>query len=328
MLEQEALYVTAVRVWQVCGPVVLALGTVGNVLSVVVLQTLPGDAVLASVTVYMTALALSDTLLLYSGLLRRSLQYGLHLDIRLLHDVLCKLDIFLVYLSAMTSSWFLVAMTMQRAVSGMCPHRHAVLGTRRKAQLTVMLIVIVLAVINAHFLVAPSLHTDPVTSLLTCGINGSERSLQYYITFVFPWIDMTLTSALPSVLLLVTNTGLAFTLVQSSRRLNDHAANTPGSNSATRRTKAASALTLKLICVSVTFLCLTLPVLTVILINIYDTGDDNDVSAQARWELITAVCHLLWYTNSAINFYLYCLMGRRFRAQCSHLVTLQWLRKR
>ena len=85
-------------------------------------------------SLFFAAMAVSDLALLYTGLLQQWLYCAVTLDLRELHDVICKIHVFLVYLSAMTSAWFLVAMTMQRVVSVMLPHRVGLLSTRRKAQ--------------------------------------------------------------------------------------------------------------------------------------------------------------------------------------------------
>ncbi len=40
---------------------------------------------------------------------------------------------------------------------------------------------------------------------------------------------------------------------------------------------------------------------------------------QAIYHLGHHVCHKLWYTNNAVNFYLYCLTGKKFRRDLLHL---------
>ena len=132
--ESLAPYQVAVTLWQVSPPVILLLGTFGNCMTLVILRTMPRGGSSGSMSLFFAALAVSDLALLYTGLLRQWLYRTFMLDVRELHDVICKIHVFVVYLSRMTSAWFLVAMTMQRVVSVMLPHRVGLLSTRRKAQ--------------------------------------------------------------------------------------------------------------------------------------------------------------------------------------------------
>ncbi|KAL8609602.1 hypothetical protein ACOMHN_023738 [Nucella lapillus] len=341
-LVSQPLYQTTVTVWKVLSPPILILGTAGNLLSLCVLSTLPPpttstSTLTPSFALLMRALAVSNTVLLCSGLLRRLMQFWGR-DVRLTHDVACRLDVFLVYLSAMTSAWLLVTMTLQRAVAGVCPlGRWKGLTTQRRAQLTLVVIVATLGVLKLSLLLSLSLHPDPQrhNHTLVCDLSTTAPpALRHFVRSMFPWVDMTLTSILPSVLLLFSNMGLAFTLVRVSRRLEQHAthAQTVPSTSGSivtavsaanaRRANSASALTFRLICLSVTFLCLTSPVVILILVELYHRPlAQKDLRVEARWSLVTAVCHLLWYANSAINFYLYFMISRHFRARCRRLLT-------
>ena len=104
-------------------------------MTLVILRTMPRGGVPAGpCPVFFAALAVSDLALLYTGLLRQWLYRTVTLDLRALHDVICKIHVFVVYLSSMTSAWFLVAMTMLRVVSVMLPHRVGLLSTRLKVQ--------------------------------------------------------------------------------------------------------------------------------------------------------------------------------------------------
>ncbi|KAL8600204.1 hypothetical protein ACOMHN_062494 [Nucella lapillus] len=66
---------------------------------------------------------------------------------------------------------------------------------------------------------------------------------------------------------------------------------------------------------SCTFLVLTLPVY--VFYGVWYQDVDMFVRQTpemlANMKLISTVTHLLWYTNSAINFLLYCLTGTKYR---------------
>ena len=134
VMESLPQYQVAMTLWKVCPPVILLLGTFGNCMTLVILHTMPRGGSSGSMSLFFAALAVSDLALLYTGLLRQWLYRTVTLDVRELHNVICKIHVFVVYLSTMTSAWFLVAMTMQRVVSVLLPHRVGLLSTRRKAQ--------------------------------------------------------------------------------------------------------------------------------------------------------------------------------------------------
>ena len=103
----------------------------------------------------------------------------------------------------------------------------------------------------------------------------------------------------------------------------------PGSAEQTQtREKAARSVTLTVIVVSLTFLILTLPV-SVFYVLAYVAKEYNEVEGQeyARLHFFYTLCYLLANCNSAVNFYLYCLTGRKFREEFLE-VALCWKRKK
>ncbi|XP_076464240.1 uncharacterized protein LOC143296279 [Babylonia areolata] len=282
-------------------------------MTLVILRTVPLGG--AGVSVFFSALAVSDLVVLYTAVLNHWVLILWGLNFRHFHDVMCRVHMFLVYLSRMTSSWFLVAMTMQRVASVLWPHRVALLCTRRKSQIMVLLIVATATALNAHLLVSFTLYTYSDSSTPYCWYVDNAH-LQYYDMFIYPWLDLVFTSFLPSLLLLLGNSALTASLYRSVRQARQMSSR--ADTTTTNREKAASSLTVTLMCVSVTFLCLTLPVSVFLITEKY--LDFSDAYYVAWLELVWVVVSLLWYCNYAINFYLYCLTGTKFRAQCRRLL--------
>ena len=80
------------------------------------------------------------------------------------------------------------------------------------------------------------------------------------------------------------------------------------------RNKAASSVTLTVIILSMTFIILTLPngLYFVVFMALVDVQTSSGI---AKGYLYGTVIALLLYCNMAVNFYLYCLTGRRFRQE-------------
>ena len=181
--------------------------------------------------------------------------------------------------------------------------------------------IVLLLAINAHHLAAVRLQKPPTngTSKFCMTVVNNDDALSAYAVYVFPWIDLVVSSFLPSSLLLVGNVLLATTVTRSARLARRLTAAPTGSDRRSDvRKKAASSLTVTLMSVSVTYLCLTLPVSIFFVLQPYVAW--GDARRNARTELAWAVVNLMWYCNSTVNFYLYCLTGTRFRAQCKRLL--------
>ena len=182
--------------------------------------------------------------------------------------------------------------------------------------------VVLLLAINAHQLAAVSLQkpsTSGPSDVCVSVDDDDDDALSVYAVYVFPWIDLVVSSFLPSSLLLVGNVLLATTVTRSARLARRLTAAPTGSDRRSDvRQKAASSLTVTLMSLSATYLCLTLPVCIFFIVQPYIASGDLRYGA---WEkLVWAVVNLMWYCNSTVNFYLYCLTGTRFRAQCKRLL--------
>ena len=182
--------------------------------------------------------------------------------------------------------------------------------------------VVLLLAINAHQLAAVSLQkpsTSGPSDVCVSVDDDDDDALSVYAVYVFPWIDLVVSSFLPSSLLLVGNVLLATTVTRSARLARRLTAAPTGSDRRSDvREKAASSLTVTLMSVSVTYICLTLPMCIFFVLQPYVAW--GDARRNAWTELAWAVVNLMWYCNSTVNFYLYCLTGTRFRAQCKRLL--------
>ncbi|XP_070203460.1 uncharacterized protein [Littorina saxatilis] len=187
-------------------------------------------------------------------------------------------------------------------------------------EVTVVVVTVLLMALCAHllavFTIQRTQEDDNTTSSL-CTFNDDE-DLAYYDEIVFNWIDLLFSSCIPVVLLFVGNTVLVLTVVRSTHRARRLSAGQR--NSQAKREKTASSLTLTLIGVSVTYLVLTLPVCVVSLVTFNVDWANQDVHFRARFELLWTVSVIMWYSNSAVNFYIYCLTGAKFRKKCLRLL--------
>ncbi|XP_052778115.1 thyrotropin-releasing hormone receptor-like [Mya arenaria] len=112
---------TAALLYRIVPPVLLVMGTFGNILTIIVL-TRPASRK-TSTAIYLIAMAFADLMVLYTGLLRWWMIHSFGIDISLLGNVGCRLIWFFVFASPQLSSWLLVAVTCERIISTKWPHK-------------------------------------------------------------------------------------------------------------------------------------------------------------------------------------------------------------
>ena len=294
-------------------PFLVLFGTFGNVMIIVIHKR---TALTSSMSVFFLTLAASDLVLLYVTCFRSWIKFTFEFDISVQHDALCKLDVFLIYVSGVLSAWTLVAMTAQRAVCVLFPHRANVLCTVGKSKAIVLSMVLFIAVIHTHLLYG--LHVGMQDGLKTCVFHF------YYAPFfqeIWNWVDMHIFSLLPWLCLAVSNSLLVWKLRLSLRE----AKLSLGSGQADRindRKKKAKSISITLIAVSTAFLVLTFPMSFYQIINFmfWMHGSMRTLRSLRVFYYIHNISYPLWYANSCINFYVYCLTGSKFRREAKQIL--------
>ncbi|KAK7497907.1 hypothetical protein BaRGS_00010778 [Batillaria attramentaria] len=306
-------YTASLQIWKYCPPVLLAVGTFGNVATIAVYKRMKWGG--SAQPLFLIALAIADLCVLYSGLLPDITYHVFNFDLRGLHAFPCKTLTWMMYSSAGTSAWLLVAMTTQRAMSVTWPHRVTFHCSYRKSGITVFLIFVVVWGCQCHQLYGLIVHDSDVYLDGAC---GASVNYEDFWDNVWPWVDMSLFSLLPSFMLLVSNVALLRSLRRSASRFASC-----GTSTATEgRKRVASSMTVTLVIVSFTFLLFTFPInVSIILWHLTGEAIEDDAELTAKMDLAWAVTNILWYANSAVNFFLYCLSGSKFREDFLKLLT-------
>ena len=130
-------------------PFLILFGTFGNVMIIVIHKR---TALTSSVSVFFLTLAASDLNSICVTCLKTWIMLIFDFNISAQNDALCKLVLFLIYVSGVLSAWTPVAMTAQRAVCVLFPHRANVLCTIGKSIAIVVSMVVFIAAIHTHLL--------------------------------------------------------------------------------------------------------------------------------------------------------------------------------
>ena len=283
---------------------VLLFGTFGNVMTVIILRRLRSGW--SAMNVYLTALALSDTAMLYSGTLPMWARKVLDYDVYASHVVVCKLGMCIMTTTATLSSWLLVALAAQRAASVVWPHRVNVICTRHKSVVTIVVITAACSLLQTHTLYGFDLvkFTNGTTERCTFG------SADYQRFWVSVWVMVSLLvySPLPSMCLVVGNAvprGWKLTVAIKEARAKFSSRREDQKDS---REKKASSVTVTIITVSGAFVLITVPLTT------YNTFFHGYASGAIDYFLYD-LFFVFGMSNIAWNFYLYCLTGSKFREE-------------
>ena len=293
----------AAVLWMIGPPLYLALGTTGNILSAIVMRQ---PALRQSVTsVYLTVLAFADTLLLWTIAFRHWLRAIADVDIRLTR-IGCPLHLFCVYWSSDFASWMVASISVERVVAVLFPHKAKIIFTRKRALLYIASIALFLTVVNAFLLGAYSLKTQ---GSYACNIAGD--TYKSFVFNVWPWIDFTLYSIVPFLVIVICNTAIISKLRLRKKHRDEMASDSKNSSAGKMTSMTAILLT-----ISAVFLLTSVPISVYLLFDLPWNQRDEKMTAHqmARNEMWWAIVHSLVYLNSSTNFLLYCLTSPRFRS--------------
>ena len=316
----------AMMLWRVFSPGLIVLGTLGNIMSIVVLTRKSMRQ--STVSQYLVVLAVTDILVLYTGLLRQWFRILLKTDIRHLHPVMCKLHVWMVYFSLDFSCWLLVAVTLERFVSVWFPHSVKRTCTKTTAAVIIAGIATLLLAVNSHFLYGlgdVTVHYDNSTVVQHCA--DLWAAYEEFNRKIWPWIDLCLFCLFPFLFLITGNIAIIIKVCISNRKRRRHDANIGLSNTQNIKVRSSktSSMTVMLLTTNAVFLACTSPISIFLIGEVYWFDFVNMQPRDAAiYELAWAGVNVVMYTNNSINFLLYCISGSRFRESLRSL----FIRKR
>ena len=315
-------YKASVMIWKVVPPILIVVGTIGNILSILVLTR--RSLRMSTTALYLTFLAFSDLCVLYTGLLRQWLFYLFEYDVRHVSSAGCKIHIWLLYTSLDFSAWILIAVTLERVISAWCPYSAKTKCSRKYATALVIAILIFLLGLNSHLLygmVHKVQFDESTNATITEKCVEIHDTYRDFFVLTWPWIDLSVFCLIPFSVIVVGNGCILFKVIKSQRKTKARivpSIKTEGTGTSHRRTSKHSSMTAMLITLNMVFLITTSPVC------IYDIGythwaSDSSNQTYASLELWWAIVNMLMYANNSLNFLLYFLSGTRFRQEVKRM---------
>ena len=197
-------------------PTVLILGIICNTLNLIVMCS--RSLRMHTTCNYMAAIAATDWL--SSSINFVSWIYD-YIEDSMLRDnsvVACKLRNFLLFFSVHASVCLMIAMTVEKFIAVVLPFRAKQWCTSRRCHITIVVILLSVTALNAHNLYTRELVTKEMSSgprtrcLYSIHFAAETSTSQYFVLFIWPWIDATIYCFIPILLLTVLNICIIRTL--------------------------------------------------------------------------------------------------------------------
>ena len=315
-------------------PFLIIIGTIGNLLSLTIL--LRPRMRIQSTFLYLAGVAVADFIFLYVAPLRSWVADVGHLDFVYRYNWVCKSVCFLGGVSSHYSVWLLVLVTLERCIITVSPLKGPLVCRRSRALAAMAVLLGVVLAINANVLWTHGIDRDPENRPTKC--QGLHSQYADFLK-VWYWMDACIYSVLPFFIIFTLNVLTVLNARGASRRrmsltvLNARGASRRSmSPSGERRSSQArhdvdaKRLTLMLLTLTLTFLLTTAPVSVYMFYRLVHQLSDPEYHPLwvAKVGLARTVCHHIMWTNHAVNFFLYCLAGEKFRQELRRVMRCPW----
>ena len=306
-------------IWVFVMPFVLLFGIIGNIFSILVL--LSKSFRHTTTGVYLPFTAVADILFLTTGVLEM-FEVANIFNAREYNVWICRIYKVLHYTAGDISIWLLVAFTFDRFVAVCFPFSKQRVCKWKRAVIASATIAVLSLGKNLHeFWTRGPEYKDNGELRRIC---GSQKQYHVFLDYVRPWIAFTLIMAIPFILILIFNCMIVYSLIKAQWLRNKAAAipasTTPSSATGSKNPMSAGTsfrqTTLMCLSISFAFLICIAPSIVLLIGKPYWKYRRNLAYKNAK-----AISNFLALLNHCINFFLYCVTGRRFRQELKARLT-------
>ena len=228
----------------------------------------------------------------------------------------CSIATAVLLAASMSSTFFILSMTFDRVYSIIRPHKAASFNTVKRAKITIWFILMFSCSFNIPYLfIITNNGPECVTDLV-----------QFEKKFFF-WLSYVVQFVIPFLSLLSMNSVIIHTLrTRSLFKISNNEAQAQGQNKSQSQNKSQMSkskstetqIYLILLLVAFSFFILITPLYA---FNLYVQFVDFTKSpkAFAEFYIFFQIMHKMYFTNNAINFFLYVISGQKFRTDLINL---------
>ena len=289
--------------------IIIAVGIPGNILTIIVMRQKKFRA--QNLSVLLLHFSLSDTFWLVFLPLKDVYEMLTGISIQNLTVISCKLVTTIIWIFNTMSNWILVAITLERALCILVPHRYKVLCNKTREKILLLLIIAIVVAHASHGLVTLGLRTFGPRVVCT----GLEEYDWFYI-HLKPQLQVVLTSFVPFTFIFICNLAIIF----SVKRANFKRKETLKSTNSDTQTNAMVGM---LLSITFAFIVLQGP-LAGYLISLKSAEEIvKFIQFDTPGSLTAFVMNSLSY---GINFYLYIITGTIFRKEVMNIIECRRIR--
>ena len=291
------------RLWQIFSVIIFVIGLTGNVLNMAVLWRLGIRK--QPTLVFILFLAVTDSVVLISGLPRYWILSTFDYDTRTISNIVCKISLFSIYASMQYSAWILVGVCSERVMKTYFPFKYRRIFSVKSVSIGLLILLVCVCIVDIHFF-----WTNGINDFTNGDCSSLTEHDFYFDENVFVYIDFTFLSAIPFVIMLICNILLARILkkIQAKRSVMMHYIYF-------KRTQQVSVkMTRMLLITSIYFIIATAPISIYFIVDTYYRPKFNN-HEKAKLDLAWAIVYLFQFSNYSVNFYLYAACNRRFQQE-------------
>ncbi len=217
----------------------------------------------------------------------------------------CRFHIYIKNWSAILSAWIITFIAIDRCYAVSVPHKHKMLFTRRKISYVLVTFIFLSFALHSFYLYGLDhlLRFVPEANRYVTICTTSEKYI--LISKIFLWTQLVLFSVIPSFIIIFCNACVIYKACLSNRRWQH----------GEERSSKLAGMTGTLMLVSISHFLLSSPVSFTLILFEMDMISDFDFKFMMNISLV------LSEINHAVNFFLYCITGSKFRNEIKLMFT-------
>ncbi len=309
-MEQLITYKMAIAIAKYWFKCLAPFGLIGNTLSFLVMMK-PSNRKM-STCIYMASISVNDNVMM---LLAIYVHLTNDINVHEMGNFECKFFAYLALFCLQNTTYQVLAMTTDKFIAIKWPHKAATYSTPRRAKIALLCVHIFVIVYNIpHFFLS-----DKEANLCRVYINPSLFSS------IHSWLSFVVNFIIPFSLLFFMN----LVIIQEVKRSHQKFGKMPNLTEETSddnpaqlrlrgRKSVENQLTRMLVTITSFFLLLLVPTYVRFVYTTLVVPDTPE--RQAESILMYHLSSKLYFTNSGVNFFLYCISGQKFRSDLKELL--------
>lgn len=304
----------SIWLWRTIPVIQIVLGTIGNILNVIILMRKRMKRI--STSVYLVCLSVTDLTTLWTLILPKMLNEGFGKNIRADSEILCQSLHWINHATGGYSVWLLVILTVERAVLTRCPIFARSKLSPRRSFVVAMVLLGITTLLSAHYIfgfkvqMVAAPNTNGTVYRPVCTFSSHGFTIFYKTIWAFTVLFVL--NVIPILLVVVGNGTILITLFYQRKKF--ITVNPTNGQGTTRNMSERGKSSTKMIfLISACFIITTLPHTTNRVLKAKRAPSDG--VNEARDITHDSILILLLYCNFTFNFLLYCLSGSLFRQE-------------